>query len=96
MENILDICEERNKKCVVIVDDEDSVMAQIIKDSLINQLKHQKLDYTILQTNKIDGSFLIDEYKLTEFPCVLYFKNQKLIQKVSGFCYQDYYNILAA
>lgn len=96
MEKILDLCEERDKNCVVVIDDENSIIGQLIKETLLNQVRRKKLDYIILKTNKEDGSFLIKEYALKEFPCVLFFKNQKLIKHISGFSYYDFRHILAA
>ncbi len=96
MEKVLDLCEERDKNCAVVIDDENSIIGQLIKETLINQVRRKKLDYTILKTNIDDGQFLIKEFALKEFPCVLFFKNQKLIKLVTGFSYNDYHHILVA
>lgn len=94
MEKVLDLYEKRDKNCAIVIDDENSVIGQLIKETLINQVRRKKLDYTILKSNKDDGQFLIKEFALKEFPCVLFFKNQKLIKLVAGFSYNDYHHIL--
>ena len=78
---------KRNGKVVVIIDEENSLLAKIIKDNFLNRLRKRKSAYDIYSLNKEEGYFLIEEYNLTEFPSVLYLKDQQLIYQFSGFSY---------
>lgn len=94
MEQILDLYNQQNKEVIIIIDDENSLMGDLIKDVFINQKRHKKCMNLVFKTNKEDGEFLIKEYNVKEFPCVLFFKQKHLINKITGFCYCDFHKNL--
>ncbi len=72
---------------VVIIDEEGSILARLIRDNFIHYLRKRKTNFDIYSLTREEADFLIDEYHLTEFPSVLYFKNKKLINRINGFSY---------
>ena len=74
MEQILDLYNQQNKEVIIIIDDENSLMGDLIKDVFINQKRHKKC--------------------MNLVPCVLFFKQKHLINKITGFCYCDFHKNL--
>lgn len=74
-------------KFVVIIDEENSVLAKLIKDNFIFNLRKRRSEYAVFSLNLEEAEFLIKEYQLTEFPSVLYFKDMKVIYRINGFSY---------
>ncbi|MBQ8292706.1 MAG: hypothetical protein IJ501_01105 [Bacilli bacterium] len=78
------------KNYIMIIDEDESLLSKMIKDNFIYMLRKRKLEYEVYNLSIKNASILIDKYHLTEFPSVLFFKNNKLVHKRIGFCYQDY------
>lgn len=72
---------------VVIIDEENSILARLIKDNFIRHLRTRRMSFDVYSLTIAEADFLIEEFNLTEFPSVLYFKNKKLINLVNGFSY---------
>lgn len=72
---------------VIIIDEENSILASLIKDNFIYNLRKRKTNFEVINLTIEEGEFLIKEFQLSEFPSVLYFKNRKLINRINGFSY---------
>ena len=89
MKEVIELSIDLNKKHLVVIDDEKSVLSLIIKENFYNLLRKNKINYLILETNRVDGSYFIEKYNVTEFPSVLFFNNNRLVHVSRGFSYKE-------
>ncbi len=92
MEKIREIYLDKERKYILLIDEGQSVVGEIIYNQLIYQLRRRIIDYPVIKMRKEDSLILIKKYNIQELPCVLYFKDQLLLKKISGFSYHNYSN----
>ncbi len=79
---------KKERKWVVIIDEENSVLGRLIRDNFIHSYKRTKTGYKVISLSLEDAEHLISEYQIKEFPCILYFREQKLVNMVCGYKYE--------
>ncbi len=79
---------KKDRKWVVIIDEENSLLGRLIRDTFINKWKRSKANYKVISLSLEDAEHLISEYQIKEFPCILYFREQKLVNMVCGYKYE--------
>ena len=89
MNEVIELSKNMNKKHLVIIEDERTVLSTIIKENFYNLLRKNKTKYLVLETNKKDGKYFVEKYDIKEFPSVLYFNNNRLVHISKGFCYHE-------
>lgn len=89
MNEVIRLSEDLNKKHLLVIDDDKSVLSLLIKENFYHLLRKNKIDYLVLETNLCDGKYFVEKYNITEFPSVLFFNNNRLIHISRGFSYKE-------
>ena len=89
MEEVIELSKNIKRKHLLIIEDEKTVLTTIIKENFYNLLRKNKINYLVLETNKVDGKYFIEKYDIKEFPSILYFNNNRLVHISKGFCYHE-------
>ena len=61
MEEVIELSKDLKKKHLLIIEDEKTVLTTIIKENFYNLLRKNKINYLVLETNKVDGKYFIEK-----------------------------------